>query len=116
MLMYKRIDAHFFTDTFQAKMKCKSTHGYQYGQLFVSDKGFIFVSFMKKRSEFPLALKAFANDFMHTDDFRRLFVGFVMVDTLVAMRWLDRKWHKVVEKMLTELEDEAFGGYCSWRE
>ena len=38
------------------------------------------------------------DDFMHTDDFRRLFVEFVMVDTLVAMRWLDRKWHKVVEK------------------
>ncbi|GMH85384.1 hypothetical protein TrST_g861 [Triparma strigata] len=49
------------------------------------------------------------DDFMHTDDFRRLFVGFVMVDTLVTMRWLDRKWHKVVEKMLTELEDEPFG-------
>ncbi|GMI04292.1 hypothetical protein TrVE_jg1526 [Triparma verrucosa] len=49
------------------------------------------------------------DDFMHTDDFRRLFVGFVMVDTLVAMRWLDRKWHKVVEKKLTELEDEPFG-------
>ena len=26
------------------------------------------------------------DDFMHTDDFRRLFVDFVMVDTLVAMR------------------------------
>ncbi|GMH68463.1 hypothetical protein TrST_g4377 [Triparma strigata] len=49
------------------------------------------------------------DDFMHTDDFRRLFVGFVMVDTLVAMRWLDRKWHKVVEKMLIEFEDEPFG-------
>ncbi|GMH98426.1 hypothetical protein TrVE_jg1017 [Triparma verrucosa] len=49
------------------------------------------------------------DDFMHTDDFRRLFVGFVMVDTLVAMRWLDKKWHKVVEKKLTELEDEPFG-------
>ena len=46
---------------------------------------------------------------MHTDDFRRLFVGFAMVETLVAMRWLDRKWHKVVEKKLTELEDEPFG-------
>ena len=46
---------------------------------------------------------------MHTDDFRRLFVEFVMVDTLVAMRWLDRKWHKVVEKKLTEFEDEPFG-------
>ena len=29
------------------------------------------------------------DDFMYTDDFRRLFVGFVMIDTLVAMRWLD---------------------------
>ncbi|GMI11280.1 hypothetical protein TrVE_jg2979 [Triparma verrucosa] len=46
---------------------------------------------------------------MHIDDFRRLFVGFVMVDTLVTMRWLDRKWHKVVEKKLIELEDEPFG-------
>ena len=32
-----------------------------------------------------------------------------MVDTLVAMRWLDRKWHKVVEKKLTEFEDEPLG-------
>ena len=46
---------------------------------------------------------------MHTDDFRRLFVGFIMVDTLVAIRWLDRKWHKVVEKKLTEFGDEPYG-------
>ncbi|GMH97063.1 hypothetical protein TrVE_jg9043 [Triparma verrucosa] len=46
---------------------------------------------------------------MHTDDFRRLFVDFMMVDTLVTMRWLDRKWHKVVEKKLTDFEDEPFG-------
>ncbi|GMI07629.1 hypothetical protein TrVE_jg13113 [Triparma verrucosa] len=32
-----------------------------------------------------------------------------MADTLVAMRWLDRKWHKVVEKKLIEFEDEPFG-------
>ena len=38
------------------------------------------------------------DDFMHTDDFRRLFVGFVIADTLVLMRLLDRKWHAVVEK------------------
>ena len=50
------------------------------------------------------------DDFMHTDDFRRMFVGFVMADTLVAMRWIDRKWHKVVEKKLIEFEDEPFGG------
>ena len=49
------------------------------------------------------------DDFMHTDDFRRLFVGFAMVDTLVAMRWLDRKWHAVAEKKLIEFEDEPFG-------
>ncbi|GMH73446.1 hypothetical protein TrST_g10905 [Triparma strigata] len=48
-------------------------------------------------------------DFMHTDDFRRLFVGFLMVDTLIAMRWLDRKWHKVVEKKLAKFENEPFG-------
>ena len=41
------------------------------------------------------------DDFMHTDDFRRLFVGFVMADTLVTMRLLDSKWHAVVEKKLT---------------
>ncbi|GMH99734.1 hypothetical protein TrVE_jg3910 [Triparma verrucosa] len=49
------------------------------------------------------------DDFMHTDDFRRLFVGFVIVETLVAMRWLDKKWHKEVEKKLTELENEPHG-------
>ncbi|GMH77339.1 hypothetical protein TrST_g10569 [Triparma strigata] len=49
------------------------------------------------------------DDFMHTDDFRRLFVGFAMVETLVVIRWLDRKWHKVVEKKLIELENEPFG-------
>ncbi|GMI12549.1 hypothetical protein TrVE_jg1336 [Triparma verrucosa] len=49
------------------------------------------------------------DDFMATNDFRRLFVGFVMVDTLVAMRWLDTKWHKVVEKKLTELEEGLYG-------
>ncbi|GMH85658.1 hypothetical protein TrVE_jg6360 [Triparma verrucosa] len=49
------------------------------------------------------------DDFMHTDDFRRLFVGFVMADTLVAMRWLDTKWHKVVEKKLIEVGEEPFG-------
>ena len=62
MLRYKRINTHFFTDTFKAKKGYESKRGYGYVQLFVSDKGFIFVVFMKKRSEFPLALKAFAKE------------------------------------------------------
>ncbi|GMH90038.1 hypothetical protein TrST_g2198 [Triparma strigata] len=49
------------------------------------------------------------DDFMYTDDFRRLFVEFVSVDILVAMRWLDRKWHAVVEKKLIEVGDEPLG-------
>ncbi|GMI43717.1 hypothetical protein TrCOL_g13530 [Triparma columacea] len=57
----------------------------------------------------PAANDDFMPDFMHTDDFRRLLVDLVMVDTLVAMRWLDKKWHKVVEKKLIEFEDEPFG-------
>ena len=62
MLRYKRINSHFFTDTFQAKQGHTSKRGYKYCQLFVSDKGFIFVVFMKKKSEFQLALKAFAKE------------------------------------------------------
>ena len=46
---------------------------------------------------------------MHTHDFRRLFVGFVMADTLVAMRLLDRKQHSTLGRKLIELEDEPFG-------
>ena len=38
------------------------------------------------------------DDFMHTDDFRRLFVGFVMVDTLVSMRWLDKNGTKSLRR------------------
>ena len=62
MLRYKRIDSVFFTDTFHAKGGCTSARGYKHCQLFVSDKGFIFVVLMKKKSEFPLALKSFAKE------------------------------------------------------
>ncbi|GMH69076.1 hypothetical protein TrST_g3225 [Triparma strigata] len=55
------------------------------------------------------SVSAGGDDFMHTDDFRQLFVNFVMVDTLVAMRWLDKKWHKVVERKLTEVEEGLYG-------
>ena len=58
------------------------------------------------------------DDFMHTDDFRRLFVGFVALDTLFTMRALDRKWHAVANNKLTEVKlEEPYGEiYCAWRE
>jgi hypothetical protein len=40
------------------------------------------------------------DNFMNTDDFRRRLVDFVMIDTLVAMHWLDKEWHAVVEMKL----------------
>ena len=49
MLRYKRIDSVLFTDTFHAKGGCTSACGYKHCQLFVSDKGFIFVVLMKKK-------------------------------------------------------------------
>lgn len=62
MLPYQRINQHFFTDTFEAKDQYKSTRGYRYCQLFVSDKGKIFIVLMRKKSEFYSALQLFAKE------------------------------------------------------
>ena len=62
MLRYKRINTHFFTDTFFVTKKAKSIRGNTCMQLFVSDKGFVFVVPMKARSEFSDALKLFAKE------------------------------------------------------
>ena len=43
LLRYKQIDTHFFTDTFYVGEKMKSARGFKCVQLFVSDKGFIYV-------------------------------------------------------------------------
>jgi hypothetical protein len=62
MLRYKRISTHFFTDTFFVTKKARSTRGHNCIQLFVSDKGFVYVVPMKSKGEFPYALKMFAKE------------------------------------------------------
>jgi hypothetical protein len=62
MLRYKRINSHFFTDTFFVTKKAKSQRGNSCMQLFVSDKGFVYVVPMKSKSDFPFALKQFAKE------------------------------------------------------
>ena len=63
MLRYKRLDTHFFMDTFFATSKIqKSTRGNTCCQLFVSDKGFVYVVPMKSKSEVPQAVKQFAKE------------------------------------------------------
>jgi len=63
MLRYKRIRQIFFMDTFFATKKAgRSSRGNNCCQLFVSDKGFVFVIPMKSKSEVPAALKMFAKE------------------------------------------------------
>ena len=61
MLRYKRMHQYFFMDTFFATSKGEtSARGYTCCQLFVTDKGFIHVIPMRKRSEVLQAVKQFA--------------------------------------------------------
>ena len=63
MLRYKRINQYFFMDTFFATSKGgKSTRGHTCVQLFVTDKGFIHVIPMRRKSEVLQALKQFAKE------------------------------------------------------
>ena len=62
MLRYKRINTHFFTDTFFVTKKAMSTRGNTCMQLFVSDKGFVYVVPMKSKADFPDALKQFSRE------------------------------------------------------
>ena len=43
MLRYRKINSHFFTDTFFVTKRAKYTRGNTCMQLFVSDKGFVFL-------------------------------------------------------------------------
>jgi hypothetical protein len=52
MLRYKRVNEYFFMDTFFATKKAKkSSRGHTCCQLFVTDKGFVYVVPMKSKSE-----------------------------------------------------------------
>lgn len=62
MLRYRRIDSVFFTDTLFVTGSAKSTRGYTCAQLFVSDKGFVAIYPMSKRSSFKDALKLFCKE------------------------------------------------------
>ena len=52
----------FFTDTFFVTKKAASSRGYTCMQIFVSDKGYVFIAAMKRVSEFPKDLKMFAKE------------------------------------------------------
>ena len=62
MLRYDRIKSTFFTDTFFVTKSAVSTRGYTMVQLFVSDKGFVYVALMKSLTEYPAALRQFAKE------------------------------------------------------
>lgn len=62
MLRYRRINSFFFTDTFFVTAKARSSRGNKCMQIFVSDKGFVYVVPMKSKSEFADALRMFAKE------------------------------------------------------
>ena len=63
MLRYRRIKDYFFMDTFFAMSKGgKSSRGNTCCQLFVMDKGFLYVVPMKRKSEVMQAVKQFAKE------------------------------------------------------
>ena len=59
-LRYRRIKDHFFMDTFFVSKKLGvSRRGFSCMQLFVTDKGFVFVVGMRSKSQVPQACKLF---------------------------------------------------------
>ena len=63
MLRYKRINEYFSMDTFFAtKTAGKSSRGNTCCQLFVTDKGYVYVVSMKSKSEVLQAVKQFAKE------------------------------------------------------
>ena len=63
MLCYRHLNTYFFMDTFFATSKGgKSSRGHNCCQLFVTDKGFVYVVPMKSKSEVLQAVKQFAKE------------------------------------------------------
>jgi len=70
MLRYKRINTYFFMDTFFATKKGgKSSRGHTCCQLFVTDKGFVYVVPMRRKSDVLQAVKQFAKEIGAPDAF-----------------------------------------------
>ncbi len=61
-LHYPKIKSYFFTDTLFATAKAKSTCGNICGQVFISDKGFVYFCPMKDQRSYFSALKQFAKE------------------------------------------------------
>ena len=62
MLRYKRIESFFYSDTMPVTKVTKSTRGNLHFQFFVSDKGFVAVYGMEKRSNSKDALHMFCKE------------------------------------------------------
>ena len=63
MLRYKRINEYFFMDTFYATSKAGvSTRGNKCCQLFVTDKGFVYVVPLKNEKDLLQAIKQFTKE------------------------------------------------------
>jgi hypothetical protein len=63
MLRYKHIAEYFFMDTFFATKKAgKSSWDHSCCQLFVTDKGFVYVFPMKSKAELLQAVKQFVKE------------------------------------------------------
>lgn len=63
MLRYKRIHVYFYMDTFFASSKGgKSSRGHTCCQLFVTDKGFVYVVPMRTKADVIQAVKQFARE------------------------------------------------------
>ena len=70
LLIYKRIKDLVFMDTlFASKKGCQSLKGHTCCQLFVTDKRFIYLVPMKKKSEVLLPIKQFAMEIGAPDSF-----------------------------------------------
>ena len=63
MLRYQCIHDYFFMDTFFATKKGgRSTHGHTCCQLFIMDKGFLYVMPVRRKSEVLQVIKQFVNE------------------------------------------------------
>ena len=63
MLRYRHIKEYFFMDTFFSTKKAgKSSRGHMCCQLFVTDKGFVYIVPMKSKAEVLQAVKQFAKE------------------------------------------------------